>query len=348
MGRKSSYKLLIASYLEPKHVERIRNVDPRIQVIYEPDLIAPQRFPADHIGGTLRRSEEEERKWQSLLQEAHILFDFDRSHFADLPDLAPNLMWMQCTSSGIGQTLKKWKYPERMPHVVFTNAKGVHAQPLAEFCLLVMLAFNKKLFQTLQQQKEKRWARLAGSDLNQKTIAIIGMGLVGKEVARMAKALGMKVMGMKRNIKGIEASALNADELYTPSELHQMLPKSEFLVLIAPHTSETEKMIGREELQMLPKGAILINIARGALLDEEALIEALETGHLRGAGLDVFATEPLPENSPLWTLENVIVSPHSGGTSDSENALITDIFCENIHNFLHGKPMRNIFDTSQV
>lgn len=340
--------LLIASYLEPEYVERIQQTDPRINVIYEPELIAPQRFPADHIGGPFKRSEEQEKKWRSLLEKTDILFDFDRTNYKELPELAPNLKWIQTTSSGIGQTIKKWNYHRRMPNTIFTSSRGVHAQPLAEFCLLAMLTFNKKLFQTLQQQKEKKWARLSGTDLRQKTIGIIGMGKVGQEVARIAQCFGMTVLGMKRNIDGIPPASIHADELFRPDELPNLLQRSEYLVLIAPHTPETEKMIGEKELALLPKGAVLINIARGALVDEAALVKALQTGHLRGAGLDVFEVEPLPPSNPLWTMENVIVSPHSGSTSDGENELITDIFCENIANFLEGKPMRNLFDTREI
>ena len=340
--------LLIASYLEPEHISRIRNASPQLNVLYEPDLIAPPRFPADHLGAPFQRTEEQEQKWRSLLYTADILFDFDRTHYEDLPVLAPNLKWIQTTSSGIGQTIRKYGYHQRMPQVVFTNARGVHARPLAEFCLMVMLVFNKKLFLTLGQQKEKKWERLSGTDLYQKTMGIIGLGEVGKEVARVAQCFGMTVLGVKRTVENIDPSTLHADELFTPQELPQVLQRAEYLVLIAPHTRETEKMIGAKELQMLPRGAILINIGRGALIDESALIDALRSGRLAGAGLDVFAVEPLPASSPLWTMDNVIVSPHSGSTSDSENGLITDIFCENITNFLEGKPMRNLFDTATM
>jgi phosphoglycerate dehydrogenase-like enzyme len=155
-------------------------------------------------------------------------------------------------------------------------------------------------------------------------------------------------LGVKRSITDIKPASLHTDELYTPEDLNQVLPRSEYLVLIAPHTPESEKMIGKEQLDSLPKGAILINIGRGALIDENALIAALESGQLRGAGLDVFEVEPLPKSSPLWSMDNVIVSPHSGSTSDSENALICDIFCKNIRNFLEGQPMINLFDTTKM
>ncbi|MEQ9592892.1 MAG: D-2-hydroxyacid dehydrogenase, partial [Cyclobacteriaceae bacterium] len=271
-----------------------------------------------------------------------------RTHLDDLPELAPNVKWLQATSSGIGQKLHKLKYDLRMPDSIFTSARGVHAQPLAEFCIMIMLAFSKKLLLTLESQRNKHWARFAGTDLRNKTIGIIGMGKVGVEVARMAKCFGMKVLGMKREVEGIDISALNVDELYGMNQFERILPRSQYLVLIAPHTPESEKMIGRKQLEMLPEGAILINIGRGALVDQHELIKSLRSGHLGGAGLDVFEEEPLPQDSPLWNMENVIVSPHSGSTSDSENALITDIFCENLRRYLKGEPLLNVIDVEKM
>lgn len=343
-----NYTILIASYLEPQHVERIKQTVPHCEVIYEPELIAAPQYPADHKGGPFKRTEHQELKWQSFLKKADILFDFDQTHLNDLPELAPNVKWMQATSSGIEHALHKLKYAERMPNTIFTTAKGVHDQPLAEFCLMVMMAFNKKFVQTLERQKKKHWERFAGTDLRGRTIGIVGMGKVGQRVGQLCQAFGMKVLGVKRETKGIESASVYADELYSQSELHKILPRSEFLILIAPHTPETEKMIGEKELALLPKGAILINIGRGALIDESSLISSLQSGHLGGAGLDVFEVEPLPASSPLWDMPNVIVSPHSGSTSDRENELITDIFCENLKNFLKGKPLINVIDAYKM
>ncbi len=235
-----------------------------------------------------------------------------------------------------------------MPDTVFTSARGVHDQPLAEFSLMVMMAFNKKLIHTLESQKKKNWARFAGTDLRDKTIGIVGMGKVGQRIGQLCQSFGMKVLGVKRETNGITPSSVFADELYNQTEIEKMLSRAEYLVLIAPHTPETEKMMGEKELALLPKGAILINIGRGALVDEQALIRALQSGHLGGAGLDVFEVEPLPKTSPLWEMPNVIVSPHSASTSDRENELITEVFCENIKNYLAGRPLINVIDTEKM
>lgn len=342
------YNVLLASYLEPEHVEAIRRVDDQLAVFYEPDLVPPPRYAADHVGSPLTRTPEQEARWRRLLRQAHVLFDFDRTHADDLPALTPRVRWIQGTSAGIGQFVQQMDYARRMPDTVFTTASGVHAQPLAEFCLMVMVLFNKGFLRMMAHQRQRRWERFSGTDLAGRTLGLVGVGAIGSEVARLAKALGMTVLGVKRRVDGVDPASLHLDALYPPNDLRAVLQRAEVLVLITPHTPETETMIGAEELALLPRGAVFINIGRGAIVDEPALIEALRSGHLGGAGLDVFAEEPLPEDSPLWTMPNVLISPHSSATSDRENARITDLFCDNLHRFLAGEPLRNVFDTERL
>lgn len=333
--------ILIASYLEPEFVDQIRRVDERLEVLYEPPLLPTPQFPADHKGIPRARTAAEESRWRSLLARADILFDFDRSHGVDLPFVAPRVAWIQATSSGIGEYVRRMGYARSMPNTIFTTAAGVHAQPLVEFCLMVMLAFHKRLPQVMRDQQHKHWERFASTDLRGRTLVVVGVGLVGREVARLGQALGMHVVGVKRTVAGVHASDLHLDALLAPEELPQALGMAENLVLIAPHTEETDQMIGARELAMLPEGAVFINIGRGALVDEPALVAALQSGRLLGAGLDVFAEEPLPAESPLWEMPNVIVSPHSASTSDRENARITELFCTNLGHFLAGRPLLN-------
>jgi glyoxylate/hydroxypyruvate reductase A len=339
--------VLIASYLEPELVERIRAVDQRLDVLYEPGLLRPPRYPADHGGQPIERSEAQEARWRGLLASADILFDFDQTHLHDLPELAPRVRWIQATSAGIGERVVALDYVDRMPDTVFTTASGVHAGPLAEFCLLGMVAFSRGLFTMFDQQRRRDWTRFAGSDLRGRTVAVFGHGSIGIEVGRVARALGMYVIGMRRNPAGSRPEDLSADEIHPADSLHHILPRAEFLVIAAPHTPETEGVIGAEEIALLPPGAVVINVGRGLLVDEPSLIAALESGDLGGAVLDVFATEPLPADSPLWAMPNVLVSPHSAATSDRENARITDLFCENLRRFLAEEPLLNVLDTER-
>lgn len=346
-------RILVTSPLEPEHVARIRRAAGPIPVEHHPDLLPLARYPADHTGEPLERSPEEEARWRELLRQATILFDFDPTHREDLPELAPRVRWVQATSAGIGQFVRRTRYAERWPGVVFTTASGVHARPLAEWSLLAMLGHVRGLLQIRDAQERRHWERFAGSDLEGRTVVVVGMGAIGTEVARLARAFGMTVIGIKRSTAGVDPASLHADALGSPGDLHRFLPRADFLVLAAPHTDETEGMMGEAELGALPRGAVLINIGRGSLVDEPALVRALTpppagTGHLGGAWLDVFATEPLPEDSSLWTLPNVVVSPHSASTSDRENARITDIFCENLRRDRDGEPLLNVLDTQRL
>ena len=342
-----SPEILIASHLEAAHVQRIEAAFPSIRIHWEMDLVAVPRYAADHTGAPFRRTPEAEARWRALLARADILFDFDRTHADDLPELAPGLRWIQATSAGIGAIMTRYRYAERMPQCVFTTASGVHAIPLAEFCMMAMLAHSRNLSLMLRDQAARRWERFAATDLADRTLAIIGMGTIGRELARRAAHSGMNVLGIKRRIKGVAPSDLHLHALFGPADLAAVLPRLDYLVLAAPETSATRRLIGARELRLLPRGAFLINVGRGSLVDEAALVEALRTGHLSGAALDVFETEPLPADSPLWSMPGVIISPHSASTSDRENGRITGLFCENLDRFLHGTPLRNVYDPAR-
>ena len=342
-GQETIYNVLISTYIEPELVERIRQVNPpRLNVIYEPAMLGQPRYAADHTN-LPQRTPDQEARWRQWLAEADILFDFDPTHRADLSEAAPKLRWVQSTSAGIGQFVKRSRYAERMPQAVFTTASGVHARPLAEFCMMAMLVFNKGLLRMFHDQAQHKWERYAGTDLDGRTLGIIGVGKIGCEVTRLANAFGMHVLG-------INAGATSAclDRLYCPEELHKMLPHCEYLVVAAPHTPQTERMIGAAEFALLPAGAMFINIGRGQIVDEPALIAALRSGHLGGAALDVVEVEPLPADSPLWDMPNVLISTHSASTSDRENSRITDLFCENLRRFLADEPLLNVLDPERM
>jgi phosphoglycerate dehydrogenase-like enzyme len=343
--------LLIASWLEPELVDRIRREVEWIEVIHEPDLLRPPRYAADHKGADRERTPEEEARWRAHLARATLLFDFDQTHLDDLPERAPNVRWIQATSAGIGQFVRRMGYAERMPATVFTTASGVHAQPLAEFVLLSMLAHVRGLLHIQEQQRRHHWERFAGSDLEGRTVVIVGHGSIGRAVGLRAGAFGMTVLGVKRTVRHEEVSdpaQLNANEIHAMEALPDLLPRADFLVLAAPHTDETEGMVDGAALARLPSGAGVINVGRGSLVVEPDLVAALRSGHLGGAWLDVFAAEPLPPDSPLWDMPNVVVSPHSASTSDGENARIVDLFIDNLRRDRDGDPLRNVLDPARM
>ena len=340
--------ILVTSWIEPDLVEKIRAAAPDAEVVYEPGLLRPPRYPADHSGRPVPRTEEQEVAWRALLARATILFDFDPTHREDLPELAPRVRWIQATSAGIGQMVRRLEYARRMPDTVFTTASGVHARPLAEFALLSILAHGRRLLPTLHAQAARRWERFAGLDLDGRTVLIVGFGSIGAEVARLVRPLGVRVVGVRRRPDTPSTTAEGVDAVFGPDRLHDLLPTADYLVLTLPHTDETEGLIGTVELAALPEGAVLINIGRGALVDEEALVDALESGRLGGAFLDVFAHEPLPPESPLWDRPDVVVSPHSASTSEGENARIVAVFCENLLRHRACEPLLNVLDVDRL
>jgi phosphoglycerate dehydrogenase-like enzyme len=343
----SRLRVVVATPLEADQVERIRGVAPdRVEVLYEPTLLPPTRYRADHKGQSdFRRGADAEARWRTLIGMADVLFDIP----PDGPDghnpvvLAEQLRWVQTTNSGVGPLVARLGLIER--GVMVTTARGIHAEPLTEFVFLALLMHVKNLAYLRQEQAAHRWERYCGGGLSGMTLSIVGMGEVGRHVARLARAFGMRTLGLVRDGGEANASTLGVDAVHHRASLHGMLAQSDALVLCAPHTPQTEGMIDTAALGALRPGAVLVNIGRGQLVDEPALIDALRTRHLGFAALDVAAVEPLPADSPLWDLENVLVSPHSASTVATENARITDIFCHNLGCYLDGKVerMRNPF-----
>ena len=333
-------RVLIASPVEPRHVARIEAADPRVSVLYEPGLLPVPRYLADHTGVPRALSAAELGTWATLREQADVSFDFDWQAPADMAANCPRLRWVQATSAGIGGFLDRTGLAGT--GLVFTTAAGVHGVPLAEFALLGLLYFAKGMPALAEAKAARHWQRYAGSQVAGSRALLVGLGGVGRAVARLLAAAGVEVYGAGRpgrryDVPGV-ASYVASDELY------QVLPGVDALVLACPLTEQTRRLIGAVELALMRQGSVLVNISRGPVVDEEALVSALRAGHLRGACLDVFATEPLPADSPLWDMPNVIVSPHSAATVAAENGLLTDLFIDNLRRWLAGRPLRNTYD----
>jgi glyoxylate/hydroxypyruvate reductase A len=335
--------VVIASYLEPDLVARIAATLPDLRVLYDPELVPPARYVADHTGpGDWARTPEQEARFRDWLAQADAMFDFDRRLSAQLPALAPHLRWIQSTSSGIGPFLRQTGLDRS--GIAVTNAAGVHAVPLAEHAILAMLYFCKEVPRLRAEQAAHRWERYCGRQLRGQTVGVVGMGRVGREIARLSQGMGLRVLGVKRTVEGIAPADLHADELFTPGQLAAVLPRCQYLVLMVPQSPATEGMIGARQLALLPAGAVLVNLARGTIVDQDALVDALRSGHLGGAALDVARREPLEADSPLWDMPNVLISPHSASTVHQENERLVELFCANLVRFARGERLINLFE----
>jgi phosphoglycerate dehydrogenase-like enzyme len=327
---------MITTPLEPEHAARIAAAFPdRVELIYRPDLMPTPRYLADHGDPDWRRSPEQEREWHALLHRAEVLWDFPQHERLPILELAPGLCWVQTSSAGVGPLVQRLGLQES--DLVVTTASGIHAQPLAEFVFATLLFHTKEIGRLQGEQRARQWNRFCGIELAGRTMAIIGPGRIGREIARIARAFRMRVVAMGRDSDPARAEALGVDRLYARDELPAMLAEADCLVVCAPLTPETDSLLGPREFAALKPGAVFVNIGRGAIVDEDALLAALRDGRIAFAGLDVFRQEPLPSDSPFWSLPNVLINPHSASTVDTENAKITDLFLRNLGHYLAGE-----------
>jgi phosphoglycerate dehydrogenase-like enzyme len=337
----ASHTIFITSPLEAEHVARLRAVDPaRVRVLYEPDLMPQTRYIADHKGAPHSLDEAQTARFREALSEADILFDLPSE--ADLP-FCPKLRWVQTTSTGVGPAVGRLGLDKT--DVIITTARGVHAGPLAEFVMLALLAHVRDLRRLQAEQRAHRWEAYCGREIAGQTMVIIGAGDLARGTARLAQALRMKVIAVARDASKTRPDGL-FDAVMPVSELHAALALADAVVVTVPHTAETAGMIDAAGFAAMKPGVAFVNIGRGTVIDEEALIASLRSGHVGFAGLDVTTIEPLPPESPLWDMENVLIWPHSASTVTSENTRITDIFVHNLRLFLDGcsGEMMNILD----
>jgi phosphoglycerate dehydrogenase-like enzyme len=338
--------LLITSPLEEEYVARIRAVDPaRVEVLYEPDLLPPIRYRNDHKGAPFTRDAAQRERWQAMMRRATICWDIPSVE--DLA-VAERLRWIQGTSTGVGQHIKRLGLDRR--DVLVTTARGVHARPLAEFVFMALLAHWRGLKHLEAEQRAHRWERYCVDEVAGRTLVILGAGDLARGAARVAKAFDMHVVAIARDPGKARAHNDLFDEIVPSSALHAALGRADALLLTVPHTPETERMIDAAALAALPRGAAFVNIARGQIVDEQALIEALRRGHVGFAALDVAEVEPLPHDSPLWDMPNVLISPHSASTPPGENAAIITIFLHNLRCWLDGRQaeMHNLLDKQRM
>jgi phosphoglycerate dehydrogenase-like enzyme len=341
-------QVVIASPLEAELAARIQAADPRAEVHYQPDLLPPARYPADHRGDpAFHRDPGAEKRWRALLDRAEVLFGIPGDSADGLAEAVtglPGLRWVHATSAGAGETVRNADLPpEALERVAITTSSGVHAVPLAEFAILGLLAVAKELPRFIEDQRAKAWpeVRRPLRELSGQTLFLVGLGDIGRETARLGKALGMRTVGFRRT-EGPPPE--HVDEVHGPKRLAELAGRADAMVVSLPLTDQTAGLIDRATIERLPPSCIFVNVGRGGVVDEPALVDALRERRIAGAVLDVFATEPLPDDSPLWTLPNVLVTPHAVALSARENQRIVDLFCDNLHRYLDGRPLRNVVE----
>ncbi len=306
----------------------IKNISPLITVTDASALLSQEQK-----GDLSSRAE-----FDAALKGADVLYAMRPPR--DFLKRAPNVKWVQSMAAGADTFLDKdWVNSP----VILTNVSGIHAVPISEYVIGVMIMFAKQIPHCYQLRQEKKWSRFKPMVLRGKIVGIVGLGHIGREVARLAKCFGMKVMATRRSATE-DSRARYVDNLVPPQRLPELLSKSDFIALTLPSTRETTHIIGEKELRLMKPTSYLINIGRGNAIDEPALVRALEEHWIAGAGLDVFAQEPLPPDSKLWNLPNVIFSPHISGNMEDYSKRATDVFLGNLVRFMEGKRLLHVVD----
>lgn len=280
---------------------------------------------------------------RSALAEADVLVAFGNGIGEETLDEAPRLKWIHVMSAGL-ETLPFPKLQDR--GILLTNVRGIHAIPMAEYTFAAMLHISRRMGELAQAQREKRWAkRLRVMELWNQTLGIVGVGAIGREIARRAKVFGMYTLGVNTDGRPVEC----VDETWAAHDLKKVLARSDFVVVAVPLIPTTRRLIDREAIDSMKETAYLINVARGPVVDEAALVEALEQKRIAGAVLDVFDEEPLPEDHPFWTMDNVMVTPHISGLSPMYMTRGVDLFLENLSHYTRGEieKMQNVIDVTR-
>jgi len=323
-------RVVVAMDFSDEIIEQLRSISPRLHI--------ERQFP---------------NVPDSVWEDTEVLYTLTR--FPE-PAQAPRLRWIQLHFAGMDNALKQPIV--QAEDVEVTTSSGIHAVQMAEFSLAMILAFNYKLPLLLQLQAKAEWPKNNGDlfnprELRGQTLGIVGYGSIARELARQADALGMTVLATKRDVMHPaeedqylepgtgDASGDIPTRLYPSQALISMAPECDFLVVTAPLTESTRHSVNEQVLRAMKRSAVLVNVARGAVVDEDALISALAAGTIAGAALDVFEEEPLPTTSPLWNLENVILSPHISGNSTRYQEKAAALFAENLERYINNRPLLN-------
>jgi phosphoglycerate dehydrogenase-like enzyme len=321
-------------------MERLKNISPRLRVTQKFVRNASE-IPAD------------------VWAETDILYTMG---VVPEPEQAPRLKWVQGHFAGVDSVIDKPLF--RSKDLILTSAAGIHATTMAELTFGMILYFARKFPLALQMQQRAEWLPnrhqiLLPRELRRSTLGIVGYGAIGREIARIGKAFGMEVLATKRDAKNPafgnsyaepgtgDPDGSMVDRLYPSEATRSMVALCDFVVLTVPLYNGTKAFFDADMFGAMKKTAVLINMARGGVVDEPAMIKALQNGQIAGAGLDVFAQEPLPANSPLWKMDNVLITPHIAGNTDRYHETAADLFAGNLERYLERKELMNRVDTER-
>ncbi len=310
-------------------------------------LLPPQQHPADHAGDpSFRRTPEQQARFERLVDSADALYGLPDQSPEELRRTVaanPRLRWVHTTPAGGGGQVKAAELDAAdLARIVFTTSGGVHAEPLAEFAVLGVLAGARDLPRLLADQRSRTWGDRRSLPLvGGRRVLVVGLGGVGGAVARKLAALGAHVVGVHR--RAVDAPGVV--EVVALDRLAEELARADAIVMCLPGTDATRHLLGRDLLARVKPGITVVNVGRGSTIDESALIAALGDGRVGFAALDVFEEEPLPSSSPLWSLPNVLVSPHTAAINDDEERLVAELFAANATRLIDGEPLVNVVDT---
>jgi D-2-hydroxyacid dehydrogenase (NADP+) len=310
--------ILILARLEDRYLDQIRAVDPGLSVIAASDT----------------------DRALALAPEAEVIVAWQIP--PAVMERAGRLRWIHATAAGVDTLL----YPAvQEGRVVLTSSVGVHSTGLPEHVMALVLMFSRRLHAAVRNQMAHRWNRAStiGDEISGKMLGVLGLGTIGRTLAHRASAFGMRVIGTKRT----PGSIPHVERVLPPEGTDEVLRESDFVAAILPLTAQTRGLIDARALGLMKRTAVLINVGRGAVVQEAALIDALRAGTIAGAGLDVFEREPLPSDSPLYDMENVVVTPHVSGASPTYFDRAVPFFCENLRRYLAGQPMVNVVDPAR-
>jgi len=332
--------VLINFTLGERYVDLIRAASPRVRI----SQVYTQIAEGEGAPGPEDWHQREGDELNALLAEAEVLFTF-RFPVAWIAN-APNLRWIQLASAGSDFIQREGLFVQR-PDMLLTTASGVHEVPISEHIIASILHFSRGFPRAVRNQAARNWERYQADEVQGRMVCFIGYGPIARKAAALCQALGMRVTAIRASIAEQQPGFEAVGRFYPPTELNQVLAEADYVVLAAPRTPQTENILSAAQFDAMKETAVLVNISRGALVDQPALIDALQEGKIGGAALDVFAEEPLPESSPIWEIPNVLVTPHIAGSNPHYDKRVTELFIDNLHRYLANEPLKNLVDKNR-